>query len=286
MEYSTTPIDLVQFNTEAVVPFFASTKGYGILWDNNARSILNPPSVPPISVQNGRNETKSIPFVPAVDGDYIFSVNSCSDYGCGMNHYLSLVIVADNDPSVDTQTIQYWDELTNLPDSISGRAKNLVSKEKVYGFFQSSIENVSLYAITPFAASSTTSLRSRLGSNIDYYFVWQPTRNSLGGDIAGNSSTKPGIAMGGVEGSEKYSSIDMVIAGYRRITGSAPLYSRWVYGFWQCKEHYHNQTELLDAATKFRRLGIPVDAFVQDWHYWGNLGWGPSGTTRSTPIQK
>ena len=44
MEYSTTPIDLVQFNTEAVVPFFASTKGYGILWDNNARSILNPPA--------------------------------------------------------------------------------------------------------------------------------------------------------------------------------------------------------------------------------------------------
>ena len=201
MEYSTTPIDLVQFNTEAVVPFFASTKGYGILWDNNARSILNPPSVPPISVQNGRNETKSIPFVPAVDGDYIFYVNSCSDYGCGMNHYLSLAIVADNDPSVDTQTIQYWDELTNLPDSISGRAKNLVAKKKYTVFFQSSIENVSLYAITPFAASSTTSLRSRLGSNIDYYFVWQPTRNSLGGDIAGNSSTKPGIAMGGVEGS-------------------------------------------------------------------------------------
>ena len=72
---------------------------------------------------------------------------------------------------------------------------------------------MSLYAITPFAASSTTLLQSRLGSNIDYYFVWQPTRTILGGAIAGNGSTKPGIATGDSKGSEKYSSLDMVISG-------------------------------------------------------------------------
>jgi hypothetical protein len=34
---------------------------------------------------------------------------------------------------------------------------------------------------------------------------------------------------------------------------------------WQCKEHYAHQDELLAAAAKFRQLGIPLDAIVQDW---------------------
>ena len=34
-------IQLVQFNTEAIVPFFLSSKGHGILWDNYAWSYLN-----------------------------------------------------------------------------------------------------------------------------------------------------------------------------------------------------------------------------------------------------
>ena len=32
MNFNGAPVELVQFNTEAVVPFFVSTKGYGILW--------------------------------------------------------------------------------------------------------------------------------------------------------------------------------------------------------------------------------------------------------------
>jgi len=31
---------------------------------------------------------------------------------------------------------------------------------------------------------------------------------------------------------------DEVIAGYRRLTGRAPLFGIWAYGFWQCKERY------------------------------------------------
>jgi len=43
MNYNGAPIELVQFNTEAVVPFFVSTKGYGLLWDNYAWGFLNLP---------------------------------------------------------------------------------------------------------------------------------------------------------------------------------------------------------------------------------------------------
>ena len=63
MDYSATPIELVQFNTEAVVPFFISTKGYGILWDNNGRSIFNPPKEDwLLSGMNGGNLTKEIEY--------------------------------------------------------------------------------------------------------------------------------------------------------------------------------------------------------------------------------
>ena len=43
------PIQLVQFNTEAAVPFFSSTKGYGLLWDSNAWTHLNPPTGQPLT---------------------------------------------------------------------------------------------------------------------------------------------------------------------------------------------------------------------------------------------
>ena len=32
---------------------------------------------------------------------------------------------------------------------------------------------------------------------------------------------------------------------------------------------------MLAAARGFRARGLPLDAIVQDWQYWGALGWGP-----------
>lgn len=40
---SEAPLSMIQFNLEAVVPFFVSSSGYGLLWDNYAWSYLNPP---------------------------------------------------------------------------------------------------------------------------------------------------------------------------------------------------------------------------------------------------
>lgn len=41
LDYNNVPVQLVQFNTEAIVPFFVSSAGYGLLWDNYAWSHLN-----------------------------------------------------------------------------------------------------------------------------------------------------------------------------------------------------------------------------------------------------
>ena len=68
--------------------------------------------------------------------------------------------------------------------------------------------------------------------------------------------------------------MDGVIAGYRNLTGQAPMYGKWAYGYWQSKEHYATRDELLGIAQKYRTRQIPIDGIVQDWNYWGgNTNW-------------
>ncbi len=88
----------------------------------------------------------------------------------------------------------------------------------------------------------TTTFRSEVGQAIDYYFFYGPELNQ-------------------------------VIADYRHLTGEAPLFPKWAYGYWQCRERYHTQKEILDVGMEFRKRKLPVDALVQDWQYWGKYGW-------------
>ena len=89
---------------------------------------------------------------------------------------------------------------------------------------------------------ATTTFRSEVGQAVDYYFFYGPELNR-------------------------------VISDYRRMTGEAPLFPKWAYGYWQCRERYHSQQEILDTAAEFRKRKIPVDVLVQDWLYWGKYDW-------------
>lgn len=84
---------------------------------------------------------------------------------------------------------------------------------------------------------------SDIGNNIDYYFIYGQN-------------------------------MDDVISGYRELTGKAPMYGKWAYGYWQSKEHYHTQAELMSVAEKYRKLKMPIDNIIQDWDYWnGAANW-------------
>ena len=82
---------------------------------------------------------------------------------------------------------------------------------------------------------------SEVADSIDYYFLYGPE-------------------------------LDKVVAAYRELTGSAPMFGKWAYGFWQCKNRYKSQAELLGVAQKYRELKIPVDNIVQDWFWWNRKG--------------
>ncbi len=105
---------------------------------------------------------------------------------------------------------------------------------KGYGVFW---DNYSPTNFTDNAAS--TSFRSEVGEGIDYYFMY-------GGHADG------------------------VIAGMRDLTGQAPMFPLWTYGYWQSKERYKSQDELVGVVKKYRELGVPLDGIIQDWQYWGN----------------
>lgn len=123
--------------------------------------------------------------------------------------------------------------------------KNLIqgNVEDVSPFFQSTKgygvfwDN---YSPTLFTDSEVeTSFRSEVGDCVDYYFMY-------GKDADG------------------------VIAQVRSLTGQAPMFPLWTYGYWQSKERYKSQEEVVDVVRKYRELGIPLDGIIQDWQYWGH----------------
>lgn len=90
---------------------------------------------------------------------------------------------------------------------------------------------------------NTLSLFSEVAHAIDYYFI---------------------------EGANA----DEMISGYRFVTGKSTLLPKWVYGFWQSRERYKTQDELLGTVREYRKRGIPLDNIVLDWFYWKEDSWG------------
>ena len=67
---------------------------------------------------------------------------------------------------------------------------------------------------------------------------------------------------------------DEVIAGYRRLTGKAVIPPKWAFGFWQSRQRYETQDQLLGVLREYRKRGLPLDNIVQDWLYWPEDQWG------------
>ncbi len=120
---------------------------------------------------------------------------------------------------------------------IQGNTEDVVTfiqSVKGYGLFWDN------YSPTTFTDNDAeTSFDSEVGECVDYYFMW-----------------------GG--------SADGVVAGMRALTGDVPMFPLWTYGFFQSKERYKSQAETVDIVRRYRELGVPLDAVIQDWQYWGS----------------
>lgn len=66
--------------------------------------------------------------------------------------------------------------------------------------------------------------------------------------------------------------MDQIVHQYRDMTGHAPLYGEWAYGFFQSKDRYKSSAELLKIASEYRDAHVPMDVLVQDWYWWVHQG--------------
>jgi alpha-D-xyloside xylohydrolase len=84
-------------------------------------------------------------------------------------------------------------------------------------------------------------LRADVADAVDYYFIYGPE-------------------------------FDRIIAACRTLSGAAPMLPLWAYGFWQSRYQYRTQQEMLDVATKYRELKIPLDNIVLDFDWMQRMG--------------
>ncbi len=68
--------------------------------------------------------------------------------------------------------------------------------------------------------------------------------------------------------------IDSLVSAYRQLTGKAPMYPKWAFGYIQSKQRYETQKEIVSIVRDFREKTFPLDLIVQDWMYWPNGEWG------------
>ena len=74
--------------------------------------------------------------------------------------------------------------------------------------------------------------------------------------------------------------LDSLVSAYRQLTGTAPMYPKWAFGYMQSKQKYNTQDEIVSIVKGFRERKFPLDLIVQDWQYWPDGEWGQKSFNR------
>jgi alpha-D-xyloside xylohydrolase len=276
MNYRNTIVHLQQENTKVAIPFLVSSRGYGLLWDNPAITDMNA----------GAGDKQRIPASQLHDeGD--------KPGGLTGRYYkdekFGELAAIQTDPQINFD----WSMTppTGVPhDHYSIRWTGFVDakQEGDYTFFLSGDDGVRLWvddkliiddwnSIENHASRVNFAANSRHRIRLDYFqsrgnarvnLEWSLPRCDL--KLTWSSEVADSIDYYFLYGPE----LDEVIASYRSLTGAAPMFGKWAWGFWQCKERYKSQQELLDVVAEYRKLNIPIDGIIQDWRYWDPAPWG------------
>jgi alpha-D-xyloside xylohydrolase len=262
-------LDLWQHNTNVVVPFLVSSKGYGIFWDNTSYTRFGDlrqfETIPAANLLDSQGQPGGLSVQP-MDGSSAASKSADLTLNVGFsrggprpkNMRWEGFIKAPVSGEYQFQTysnggIKVW--LDNKLMISHWRQGWLTSNDQVKvqleaghrypGKIETDSEQQSTLQFlwkTP-ASNHDTSLWSEVGDGEDYYFVYGPK-------------------------------LDDVVAGYRLLTGRANMMPSWAFGLWQSKQRYETAQQSVDVVNEFRRRNIPFDNIVQDWQYWRPDSWG------------
>lgn len=281
MNYKGQDVELVQQNIVDVVPFIYSNKNYGILWDNySIGKFGDPRDYQPLKTlqlftKDGKEggltadyyvgdeiiktatednieyeylETPQVDNFPkdvAAKGKVVWE-GSFSAAAEG-NHKFQVYSSGYTKVWIDGNLIfdkwrQGWNPWTNKFNvAVKKDEKHTIKIE----WIPDGGAYIAMRHLDPFpqAEQNKLSMTFEVGDEINYYF------------IKGNSA-------------------DDVIAGYRELTGKAPIVPKWALGFWQSRERYKSQQEIVDVVKAYRKQRVPLDNVVLDWQYWEDPSWG------------
>lgn len=275
--------ELFQYNTKVSVPFIVSTANYGILWDNYSQSRYGDPrpyenldSQFSLFDKNGKKGSLTATYAQK-DGaiftrnesqiDYEF-IETTKKFPENFNFSGASIIwegsIIANQTDIYKFNLYYagytkvyindslivperWRTSWN-PNTYRFRfplVKGKAAKIKLEWKPDGGVSYIGLKArnLSSIEKNGNISFWSEMGDKLDYYFV------------SGNS-------------------MDDVISGYRTLTGKASIMPDWAMGFWQSRERYKTQDELLGAVAEYRKRNIPIDNIVLDWSYWPEKEWG------------
>jgi alpha-D-xyloside xylohydrolase len=267
-------LDLWQHNTHVVVPLLVSSRGYGVLWDNLSYTRFGDlrefKPIPPnclIDVSNQPGGLTTGTFTPAnpdhLENAYTTNQISIGDRSRGTGTVSlwtrwegEIVAPTNGDYQLKTYSngrikvwldgkvvIDHWRQgwlADNDQIKVHLEAGHHYPIRIESGGDQRSIMELTWKTPDP---NENTSLWSEVGNGVDYYFIYGPA-------------------------------LDQVIAGYRNLTGQAPMMPEWAFGLWQSRQRYETAQQSLDVVKEYRRRAIPFDNIVQDWQYWRVDTWG------------
>lgn len=284
--------ELFQYNTKVSVPFIVSNKNYGVLWDSyslcrfgDQRDYSQLGSVFKLYDKEGKEGALTGTYIPSERSNAETLVRrEDSLYFEHLDreaHLKKVVNLPDNFP-FGGANVTYEGEIEPAESGLfrfilyyAGYIKVYINNELVvperwrtswnpnsYKFGvnleagkrvplkiewnpDGGVSYCGLRALSPVPAEEQNKLAwwSEMNNEIDYYFVY--------GD-----------------------NMDDVISGYRALTGKSQIMPKWAMGYWQSRERYKTQDEILSALKEFRNRQIPIDNIVQDWSYWPENAWG------------
>ncbi|MGK6355195.1 TIM-barrel domain-containing protein [Sphingomonas sp. DT-207] len=294
MDYNGEDVELAQHNMDIGVPFVVSTRGYGLLWDNNSITRFGNPK----------------PYRMVGEG---MKVTSGGKPGWRAEYFL------DGKPVLTRQeatiNYQYIKDQANWPEAAKAKtvaatggqntAGNAVQKQTVVwtGDLMSTATGThkfQLYASSYFKLYADGKLvLDRWRQNWNPWYAnfdlpmtggkpvairieWEPNAGYMAlyhNDPLPDADRHSIWFTSEVGRAKDYwfipgGSIDGAIAGYRQITGKSEMLPKWAYGFWQSRQRYETADQLTAVVDKYRELKIPLDNIVLDWRYWRDPEWG------------
>ena len=288
-------VELAQHNMDIGVPFMVSTKGYGLLWDNNSITRFGNPK--PYALV-GRDMQVTSDGKPGWRAEYYLDGKS---------------VVTRHEQTINYQYIR---DQANWPAAAKAKteaasggqntAGNAVQKQTVVwtgdvmptstGTHRFQLYGSSYYKVfvdgrevlnrwrqnwNPWYANFDVSMTA--GKTARVRVEWEPNAGYIAllhSDPLPAQDRRSIWFTSEVGQAKNYwfvpgnGRIDGAIAGYRALTGKSEMMPKWAYGFWQSRQRYDTAAELTGVVAKYRALDIPLDNIVLDWRYWRDDDWG------------